>query len=127
MILLNEYLKDRQILINTHSPYFIDIHSLINGANLYRTVKNLHGDIELYSLSNESKDNLKSFLKDINQPHTLETEAKELFFLEDKIILVERPGNVIMYSIAAETIGIDLNGSFFWVVVSAEHQKFLKS
>lgn len=120
MILLKEYSKDRQILINTHSPYFIDIPSLINGAHLYRTIKNLNGDIELYSLSDESKNNLKGFLKDINQPHTLGIEAKELFFLEDKIILVEGQEDVIMYSIAAETIGIDIDGSFFgWGVGGA--------
>ena len=127
--LLKEYSKDRQVLINTHSPYFIDIPSLINGANLYRTVKNLNGDIDIYSLSNESKENLNGFIKDINQPHTLGIEAKELFFLEDNIILVEGQEDVVMYSLAAEQIGIVLNGSFFgWGVGGAPKMpKMLKA
>lgn len=38
--LFKEYAKDRQIIVNTHSPYFVDMDSLVNGAMLYRTVKN---------------------------------------------------------------------------------------
>ena len=80
MKLFNRYSEDRQIIINTHSPYFIDISSIVNGANLYRTVKNNNGDIDVFSLSEDSRENLKGFLKNINQPHTLGTEAKEIFF-----------------------------------------------
>ena len=80
MALFNQYSKDRQIIINTHSPYFIDISSIVNGAFLYRTVKNDSGDIEAFPLSNESRNNLRGFLTNYNQPHTLGIEAKEIFF-----------------------------------------------
>ena len=113
LLLLKEYSKDRQIIISTHSPYFIDLPSLINGAYLYRTLKDEQGDIDVYALSQESKDNLGAFINDINQPHTFGTEAKELFFLEDKIILVEGQEDVIMYQLAAHSVGINLSGSFF--------------
>lgn len=113
MDLLNRYSADRQIIINTHSPYFIDLCSIINGAYLYRTVKNHNGDIDTFGLSEESRENLKGFLTDINQPHTLGTEAKEIFFLEDKIILVEGQEDVIMYKLASESVQIPLCGTFF--------------
>lgn len=111
--LFKEYSKDRQIIINTHSPYFIDMDSLVNGAYLYRTIKNKDGNIEAFLLSDESKRNIGGFLKNINQPHTLGTEAKEMFFLEDRIIITEGQEDVIMYSKAADTVGLQLSGTFF--------------
>ena len=113
MALFNHYSEDRQIIINTHSPYFIDISSIVNGAILYRTVKNNSGDIEVFSLSEKSRNNLGGFLRNFNQPHTLGTEAKEIFFLEDKIIITEGQEDVIMYSKAAESIQLALDGTFF--------------
>ena len=111
--LFKEYAKDRQIVINTHSPYFVDMGSLINGANLYRTIKNADGDIDVFPLSDESKRNIEGFLKNINQPHTLGAEAKEIFFLEDRIILTEGQEDVIMYNKAANAVNMQLNGTFF--------------
>lgn len=113
MKLLNFYSKDRQIIINTHSPYFIDIASIINGAALYRTVKNSEGNIDVFPLSEQSRRMLKGFMTNINQPHTLGTEAKEIFFLEDNLIITEGQEDVIMYKKAAEDLQIELNGTFF--------------
>lgn len=113
MSLFNEYSKDRQIIINTHSPYFIDISSIVNGAVLYRTVKNRDGNIDVFSLSEQSRKTLKGFLGNINQPHTLGTEAKEIFFLEDRIIITEGQEDVIMYNKAAEVLHASLLGTFF--------------
>ncbi len=111
--LFKEYAKDRQIIINTHSPYFVDMRSLINGANLYRTIKNADGNIDLFLLSDESKRNIEGFLKNINQPHTLGTEAKEMFFLEDRIIITEGQEDVIMYNKAVDAVNMPLSGTFF--------------
>ena len=111
--LFKEYSKDRQIIINTHSPYFVDMDSLINGAFLCRTIKDKNGNIDVFCLSNESKMSIEGFLKNINQPHTLGTEAKEMFFLEDRIIITEGQEDVIMYSKAADAIDLQLNGTFF--------------
>lgn len=111
--LFKEYSKDRQIIINTHSPYFIDMDSLVNGAYLYRTIKNSSGNIDVFPLSDESKKNIGGFLKNINQPHTLGTEAREIFFLEDNIIVTEGQEDVIMYNKAVESVQMQLHGTFF--------------
>lgn len=113
MRLLEEYARDRQIIISTHSPYYIDFNAIINGASLYRTVKKHNNDISLFSLSDESREKLKGFLLDFNQPHTLGIEAKEIFFLEDGIIVAEGQEDVIIYQKAAEQLGMELKGTFF--------------
>lgn len=111
--MFKEYSKDRQIIINTHSPYFVDMDSLVNGACLYRTIKNNAGNIDVFPLSDQSKKNIGGFLKNINQPHTLGTEAREIFFLEDRIIVTEGQEDVIMYNKAAESVKMQLHGTFF--------------
>lgn len=111
--LLIKYSKDRQIIINTHSPYFVDMGSLNNGSVLCRTVKNASGDIDVFSLSDHSREAIRGFLSNINQPHTLGTEAKEMFFLEDGIVLTEGQEDVIMYKMALEELGLHLDGAFF--------------
>ena len=110
---LNRYSKDRQIVICTHSPYFADIQSIINGASLYRTVKKTNGDIELFSLSNKSRNMLDGFLKDIQKPHTLGLEAREIFFLEDNVIITDGQDDVVMYRKATEQLKQVVNGEFF--------------
>ena len=52
-------------------------------------------------------------MSNINQPHTLGTEAKEMFFLEDNIIITEGQEDVIMYSKAVDSLQMSLNGTFF--------------
>ena len=111
--LFKEYAKDRQIIINTHSPYFVDLDSIVNGAYLYRTIKNADGNIEVFSLSDESRRSISGFLRNINQPHTLGMEAKEMFFLEDRVILTEGQEDVIMYSKVQAAIQTPLDGTFF--------------
>ena len=113
MALIKKFAQDRQIILNTHSPYFVDFHSIVNGAYLYRTVKNEDADIDVFRLSDETRSKLAGFLKDINQPHTLGTEAKEIFFLEDRIIVTEGQEDVIMYSKAANIVQIPFAGTFF--------------
>lgn len=113
MSLFEEYASDRQILISTHSPYFIDFEAIQNGAYLYRTHKNVNGDIFLYTISDESRKYISSFLKDFHQPHTFGLEAKEIFFLEDKIILTEGQEDVILYQKAADELKFHLKGFFF--------------
>lgn len=113
MDLFKSFSKDRQIIVCTHSPYFIDIESLANDAYLYRTVKTKEGNMEAFLLSKQSCRNLTGFLTNINQPHTLGTEAKEIFFLEDNVIITEGQEDVVMYTKAAESVQIVLAGTFF--------------
>ena len=112
MKLLKRAAKERQIIISTHSPYFIDTDSLMNGAGLIRTHKNSEGDIEVYPLQNPIMD-IKCLINDLNQPHTFGIEAKEIFFQEDRVIVAEGQEDVVLYSKIANDLKIELQGNFF--------------
>ncbi|MFA5585717.1 MAG: ATP-binding protein [Saccharofermentanales bacterium] len=126
MNLLKKYARDRQIIIATHSPYFLDWESIQNGAELVRTVKNSEGDIEIHALSDSNRKVIEVFSKDYHQPHTLGLEAKEVFFLEDNIILVEGQEDVVFLPLIAEQLNLKFEGDFFgWGVGGAQKMEFL--
>lgn len=110
--LLKEYAKNRQIIIFTHSPYFVDWDSILNGANLFRTLKS-NGNIDIYKLSNESVETIRKLVGNLQNPHILGFEAKEIFFITDKVIIVEGQDDVIMYQKAAEQLHKTFIGTFF--------------
>lgn len=116
MSLLLEKTKTMQIIICTHSPYFISWNAIINGANLIRTVK-AKGDIKCYDITDDNRKSFKKLLggvlHDINQPHTLGIEANEAFFLEDHIILVEGQEDVVLFNKFAGELNLDFKGEFF--------------
>ena len=124
--LLMEYSKDRQIVIFTHSPFFINWTALANGAELSRTYKDTtSGDTLICRLSEESKTNIANQLADRFNLHTLGLEAKEAFFLEDNIILTEGQDDVFYYSKYFKTEHPEMKGSFFgWGTGGAGKMKF---
>ena len=116
MGLLLEKSKTMQIIICTHSPYFISWNAIINGANLIRTFKD-KGDIKCYDITDDNRKSFKKLfggvLHDLNQPHTLGIEANEAFFLEDYIILVEGQEDVVLFNKFARELNLDFKGKFF--------------
>jgi len=110
--LLAEYAKDRQIVIATHSPYFINFEYLANGAKLFRTVKE-NNLIKIYQLSAESITSIKNYKNDQYNPHVLGLNAKEVFFLEDRVVLVEGQDDIYCYGKMQNKLGIFLKGEFF--------------
>lgn len=118
--LLVEYAADRQIIIATHAPYFVDFHAITCGAKIARVYsKNYESKISM--LGEESVDNLKGFLKNLNNPHILGLDAREVFFLDDGIILVEGQEDVVFYKKILEQLGAESNGHFFGWGVGGAH------
>lgn len=118
--LLLEYSTDRQIIISTHSPYFISWASLENGGKISRTVKEKTGT-KIYELKENTATEILKLLNDLQNPHTLGLDAKEIFFLEDKIILVEGQEDVIFLNKIFELKGRTVNGTFYgWGVGGAD-------
>lgn len=119
MSLLMEYAKTRQIVICTHSPYFISWEAIINGAQLVRIVKE-GTDSKCYCLSEDCRSHFGGITRDLNNPHTLGLEANEVFFLEDRIILVEGQEDVVIFKKIQEELKCSINGDFFgWGVGGA--------
>ena len=108
-----EYSKDRQIIISTHSPYFVDIDALSKGAALVRVTSSEKG-IEIHQLSYNSRNLISKLAKgNLHNPHTFGLDAREFFFQEDGIILVEGQEDVLLYPEIAKLLGKEIQGSFF--------------
>lgn len=114
-----DYAEDRQVLVATHSPYFVDWDSILAGARIVRLVKEQKG-IEAHQLESGSIQKLKALLANRNNPHILGLNAKEVFFLQDNIILVEGQDDVMYYGLIAQQLDVPLCGEFFgWGVGGA--------
>ncbi len=123
MSLLLEYSKNFQIIISTHSPYFISWPAITNGAQLIRVTKE-ETNSKCYCISDNSRKFFKGISHDMNNPHTLGIEANEAFFLEDSIILVEGQEDVVIFKKIADDLEIKLKGDFFgWGVGGAPKMK----
>lgn len=117
--LLLEYSKDRQIIICTHSPYFISWNSLLNGGKLSRTTKHI-SSIEINNLKIETIETLRPLFSNLNNPHIFGLSANEVFFLEDNVILTEGQEDVIFLNKIISILGLTLNANFFgWGVGGA--------
>jgi predicted ATPase len=110
--LLGEYAAHRQIIYSTHSPYLADMEAVTSGAQLTR-VHNNGQAVEIHSLSVNTREQIKGLLKDSHNPHTLGIVARETFFLDDGIILVEGQDDVTYYPRVLDQLGIALNATFF--------------
>jgi predicted ATPase len=125
--LLTEYAADRQIVIATHSPYFADFYSMLNGARPSRLHQRNASSV-ISSASESTIQDLAGFLRDRNNPHVLGLDAREAFFLEDGVILVEGQEDVILYKRVASQLGIDIEGDFYgWGVGGAEKMRTIAS
>lgn len=112
--LLVKFSKDRQIIISTHSPYFIGVQEIVNGAALVR-ISNAKGEgITINQLKAESTNFLKKFNKpNIFNPHVFGLSSKEVFFQEDNLVLLEGQEDVILLPKVLDQLGLSLNGVFF--------------
>lgn len=108
-----EYSKDRQIIISTHSSKFVSLLSLENGGGLVRTHKDNKGNICINSITDDDRIFLGKILENINNPHIFGLSARELFFLEDNILITEGQEDVILIPKICKSLGITLRPSLF--------------
>lgn len=107
-----EYSKTRQIILSTHSPYFISWDAIINGGTLIRVV-NRNNRTECYCTDSVFQDKCGKIKNDLNNPHLLGLDSNEVFFLEDNIVLVEGQEDVVIYQKILNQLKIDVKGTFF--------------
>lgn len=88
---------DRQIVVSTHSPYFVDPEALRNGAQILRTWDRTD-TIEVNHLSVTSCPELRALLSpNANNPHVFGLDAREIFFSEDPILVFEGQEDVVFW------------------------------
>ena len=93
---LADYAKNRQIIYATHSPYFVDFEDVLSGAEVARVHKR-DGSCRISQLKRETVDLFKGILKDTNNPHVLGLDARETFFQQDGVVVVEGQEDVVFY------------------------------
>jgi predicted ATPase len=117
--LLMDYASDRQIVLSTHSSYFVPLEAVAAGATLARVYVADDGS-RIAHLGKQSVDHIRSTMTDLNNPHALGLDAREVFFQDDRVILVEGQDDVVSYRRIAEQLGLTFQGSFFgWGVGGA--------
>ena len=87
---------DRQILYATHSPYMVDIEYVLNGAQVARVYK-LGTSSMISQPSTNTVVKLRKLIGDLHNPHTLGLDARETFFQDDGVIVMEGQEDVIHY------------------------------
>lgn len=121
---------EKQIIVATHSPYFIDPSAITQGAALVR-VTSENGRSNIYQLSEKGRTALKKIHNpdkpNTNAPHTFGLDARELFFLDDCIVLTEGQEDVVLYPTVASQLPIgSVPGHLFgWGVGGAGNMKHL--
>ena len=94
--LLADYARDRQIVIATHSPYFVDFEHVLNGAEVAR-VHGRGGSSIVSQLKRETAELFEGVLRDSHNPHVLGLDAREIFFQSDGVVVVEGQEDVVHY------------------------------
>lgn len=111
--LIEEFAKDRQIIVSTHSPYFVSLTALANGGHLARVAIGSDGTT-INQLSPSSKEAITKLAGgNYYNPHVFGLDARELFFQEDRIILTEGQEDVMLYPRVAEQLDLKISGNFF--------------
>ena len=109
--LLLEASKTKQIIISTHSPYFISWNALKMVECYIEHIKRKQY-MCLFIKENDIKF-ITSSLNNYYNPHIWGIDAKELFFLEDNIIIVEGQEDVIAFNKICDELNIHINAEFF--------------
>lgn len=111
--LLCRFAKDRQIVVSTHSPYFVDLKALSYGGHLARVTTGSEGTT-IHELSVAARDAIIRLSEgNLYNPHVFGLDARELFFQEDQIILTEGQEDVLLFPRVAEQVKAEIAGSFF--------------
>ena len=118
--------KNKQIIISTHSPYFINLNLLNYGAKIFRFYKE-NENKSVYTIKPEHISSINSLLNTIEQPYLQDIKSKEIFFL-DKLILVEGPDDIYGYQSLFKKFNYTTSGNFYgWGVGGADRIEHLIS
>lgn len=121
--LMLEYAATRQIVIATHSPYMVNLEALPQGSTIIRA--HIRDDKTVLSqLSSETAARIFGLMRNQNNPHIFGLNAQEIFFISDRVVLVEGQEDVVFLERVQNSLGISIQGNVFgWGVGGAENME----
>ncbi len=121
---ITRFAADRQVIIATHSPYFVDPEALRNGARAVRTWDR-GSSIEVFQLSVNTCPGLSALLSiNANNPHVFGLDAREIFFSDDPILVFEGQEDVVYWpKVAAGIPGLIALPTYGWGAGGAANMK----
>ena len=120
---ISDFAATRQIIVSTHSPYMIEEKAINNGATLCRTWERQDGT-EIKQLNNAAREAWRRLTNraNLNNPHRFGLNAKEVFFLDDGVIVGESQEDVVLLPAVFEAVDATVNAEFFgWGAGGAEN------
>ncbi len=119
--LIAEYACDRQIIVATHSTYFVDPSLLAMGTQIRRLTTDGEQGTRVHELTKATGERVARLATDLNNPHTLGLDAREALFQEDGLLLLEGQEDVQLLSMVLEEAGVQMDlPPFGWGVGGAD-------
>jgi hypothetical protein len=79
-------------------------------------------------LTEDTVKRLRGFLENVNNPHVLGINACEVFFLDDRVVLVEGQEDVVFLERVQRSLNARIDGNLFgWGVGGAENMEAIAS
>jgi energy-coupling factor transporter ATP-binding protein EcfA2 len=110
--LIAESARERQIVVATHSPAFIEWRWLRSGARLARLFTDARA-IRVAALQPGVLEMISGLTVGRANLHVLGTDAKQSLFQDERLIVCEGQEDVWGYQRLSDELGIPLAGSFF--------------
>ena len=101
--LFGDLAKNRQIVYATHSPYMLNLDYVLNGAQVARVYKN-GASSRISQPKTATIARLRGLIEDLNNPHALGLDARETFFQDDGVIVLEGQEDVVHYQFVLEQL-----------------------
>lgn len=110
-----EYSKNKQIIINTHSPYFINLEEIQNWLKVIRTNKINWEFCKIFEINDNILQEAINWLtrKNWQKPQAFDIVWKEIFFWNN-IVFVEWQEDVWLINDYIKKENIGINFSLFW-------------
>jgi predicted ATP-dependent endonuclease of OLD family len=81
---LSRHARDNQVIMTTHSPYFVNWSDIANGAQVYRLTQEDEG-ISVGVLQQQTLRNLRGLVDDWQKPNLLDVVSREIFFADEVV------------------------------------------
>lgn len=107
-----ELTKRVQVVISTHSPNMISIESAINGGVVARIYEKDNSS-NISCIDECCREYFRSCFFNLNNPHTMGSDARSCFFAEDGYIITEGQEDVMLFPKILKELDIKENIPFF--------------